>query len=296
VAKPDHEKSDSQAVPAPDTPVEATGKAGRQPRADWRESLRAWFEDEKAAWAFLTILPIPDAPAPVWPRMVRVFPWVGALIGAISAAAMLIVRLMGFSEHLAALLAVLTGLVMTGAMHEDGLADFADSLGGCSREDRLRIMRDPGTGAFGVLALLFLAVAAPVFSLAAIIEARGLAAAMLALVSAHAVSRAGMVWQLASLPPAKEEGQGAGAGRPAESELRVALVTATVIAAVLLVPVWAPMPLLGAALAGLWSVAFIGWLARRLVGGQTGDVLGATEVMVRALFLLMLSPHPLFLV
>ena len=278
----------------PETGTEVEGKTVHARGMDWRARLRAWFEDEKAAWAFLTILPVPGAPAPVWPRVVRIFPWVGALIGAISAAAMLVARLMGFSEHLAALLAVLAGLVITGAMHEDGLADFADSLGGRTREDRLRIMRDPGTGAFGVLALVILAIAVPVFSLAAIIKAKGLAAAMLALVAAHAVSRAGMVWQLTSLPPARAEGQGATAGRPDVGELRMALMIATFIAAMLLVPVWAPLRLLGAALAALWGVALTGWLARRLIGGQTGDVLGATEVMVRALFLLMLSPHPMF--
>ncbi len=274
--------------------TEPDEKEGRTAVGDWRSRLRAWFEDEKAAWIFLTVLPIPGAPPPVWPRVVRIFPWVGALIGAMAAAAMLIGRLAGFGEYLSALFAVLAGLVITGAMHEDGLADFADALGGRSREDRLRIMRDPGTGVFGVLALLILAVAIPVLSLVAIMQARGLAAAMLALVSAHAVSRAGMVWQLASLPPARTEGQGAAAGRPGMGELRMALMIASFITAMLLLPIWETMLLVGAALAALAGVALTGWLARRLVGGQTGDVLGATEVMVRALFLMMLAPIPAF--
>lgn len=256
----------------------------------WRARLRTWFEDERAAWAFLTILPVPAAAAPAWPRVVRVFPWVGALIGAIAAAVMLLARLMGLNELLAAFAAVIAGIAITGAMHEDGLADFADALGGHGRQERLRIMRDPATGAFAVLALV-LAVVLPALALAAIMQQRGLAAAMLALVSAHAVSRAGMVWVLASLPPARSEGQGAAAGRPSTGELRMALMIATFITALLLMPVWEGMRLLGAALAAVWAAVSMSWLARRLLGGQTGDVLGAAEVVVRVLFLLLLAAH-----
>ena len=265
----------------------ASGQDTGRDEPRWRAALREWFVDERAAWAFLTVLPVPAA-APVWPRVMRAFPWVGGLIGTLCAAVMLIASLMGLSPLPAALLAVLGGLLITGAMHEDGLADFADALGGGDRERRLAIMRDPRSGSFAVLALI-LAVLLPAAALSTITERRGLAAALLALVVAHAVSRAGMVWLMSLLPPARAEGQGATAGRPDAGVRRIALFTGLLLAVVLLLPPFGPLAVLSALLAAAWAVMLVATLARRLLGGLTGDVAGAAEVLARSLFLLLLS-------
>src|SRR5204862_794236 len=83
------------------------------------------------------------------------FPLVGAGVGAIAALTFLVAELLGCGSAPAALLAVAAGLAVTGAFHEDGLADTADGFGGGkSREEKLAIMRDSRHGSFGVIALV----------------------------------------------------------------------------------------------------------------------------------------------
>ena len=114
------------------------------------------------------------------------FPLVGAGIGAVAAFVLLVAQLIGLGDWLSALLAVLAGLLLTGAIHEDGLADTADgALGGHDRNSRLAIMRDSRHGTYGVLAIV-LSVGLRAAALAQIGEA---VHAGLALVAAHAASR-----------------------------------------------------------------------------------------------------------
>jgi adenosylcobinamide-GDP ribazoletransferase len=104
---------------------------------------------------FLTRLPVPAMLyRPDWlPRSAKYFPLVGALVGFIA------VIVLGLGRHiwlapLPEILAVASAILVTGALHEDGLADTADSLGGTTREKRLAIMKDSRIGTFGVLALV----------------------------------------------------------------------------------------------------------------------------------------------
>src|SRR4051794_3499789 len=78
------------------------------------------------------------------------FPLVGGGIGALCALAFFIAGLLGLPLSAAALLTVATGLAVTGALHEDGLADTADGFGGGNdREHKLAIMRDSTHGTYG---------------------------------------------------------------------------------------------------------------------------------------------------
>src|SRR5271168_3839789 len=107
------------------------------------------------ATAFFTRLPVEPRAAGEWrlADSVWAFPVVGAGIGGAAALALLLAQLVGLASWPAALLSVLAGLALTGALHEDGLADTADGLiGGHDREERLAIMRDSRHGTFGVLA------------------------------------------------------------------------------------------------------------------------------------------------
>ena len=166
------------------------------------------------------------------------------------------------------MLIVAAWALATGAIHLDGLADSADSLGAGDRERRLAIMRDPRLGSFGVLALIF--VVALKIALVAAVLARGHHLWLLAI---PAVARAAASALSATLPYAREQGTGAalvGGGQRAE-RLAVALATAIVVA------------LACARLRGLLAIVAValvalavGRLAQRRIGGVTGDVLGAT--------------------
>ena len=158
-------------------------------------------------------------------------------------------------------------VVMTGALHEDGLADVADGFwGGFARVRRLEIMRDSRIGSYGVLALIL---SLGLRGAALIAMADALAVALLA---SAVISRAAIVWIMAALPHARDNGLSVSTGRPPPGTVRLALLFAALIA-VLLIGWGALWVLLGAVAATLGCAA----IARAKIGGQTGDVLGATQ-------------------
>jgi adenosylcobinamide-GDP ribazoletransferase len=238
------------------------------------------------ALRFMTIIPVASsdaATAPDWlSRCVKYFPLVGIGIGVASAAALLLAGKI-WGSGIAALLAVATSIVITGGLHEDGLADTADSFGGGrSLERRLAIMKDSRIGAYGALALGF-GVALRVMALAGMPLWAGAAA----LIAAHATARVTPALMMNRLSYAGDTAamKVSYADTPVStSELQFALA----VAACALVPLafisfvsLISGLLLGAALAA----ALAAW-ARKLIGGYTGDVLGAVEQMFEIGFLL----------
>ena len=244
--------------------------------------LRETIEEGKAALKFLTRLPMRTPAA--WPdhalaASVPAFPLIGALIGALGGLAFALASWLGLPPLLAALLAVAAQILVTGGLHEDGLADLADGFGGGrTRAEKLRIMRDPRLGSFGALALV-LTLLARIAALAALAEPWLVASA---LVAAGAASRAGLPALMASLAPARDHGLAAGAGRPHPLRAAAGIAIAALLAFVVLAPGMAAAGLFGAA-GALLSVAI---LARRQIGGYTGDVLGAAQQLAEVGFLL----------
>ncbi len=233
------------------------------------------------AVAFFTRIPIGAPGEANWPlaESAWAFPLVGAGIGAVAAFVFLGAQLIGLGDWPSALLAVLGGLLLTGALHEDGLADTADGLfGGGDRDRRLAIMRDSRHGTFAVLALA-LSVALRAAALAKIGEA---VFAGLALVAAHAGSRALLAPAMAALSSARNEGLGAGAGRPRPTATIASLLIALAIAAAALGPVHGVIAI-GIAGAGLAAAAAF---VQRRIGGYTGDVLGALQQIGEIVILL----------
>jgi adenosylcobinamide-GDP ribazoletransferase len=234
-----------------------------------------------AAVAFFTRIPMAAPVGDDWQLAdsAWAFPLVGAGIGVVTAFAFLVAQLLGLGDWPAALLAVLAGIVLTGALHEDGLADTADGLaGGRDRAKKLEIMRDSRLGAFGVLALV-LSVG---LRAAALVELREAVYAGLALVAAHAGSRALVAVAMAALPPARSDGQGLAAGRPRSTPLVAAVAIAAAIGLAALGPVRGAVALALAAAA----VCAVAALARRQIGGLTGDVLGACQQVAEIVMLL----------
>ncbi|HTH17524.1 MAG TPA: adenosylcobinamide-GDP ribazoletransferase [Magnetospirillum sp.] len=232
------------------------------------------------ACAFLTRLPLPDCgilPAGALARSMRLFPLVGAGIGGV--AGLVFATMHALLPPLpAALLAVLAGVLATGALHEDGLADTADGLGARGgRDKRLEVMRDSRTGAYGVLALIFSVTLRAATLAAAPTGWAGLGA----LVAAAAWSRALIPAAMQVMAPARADGLGAGAGTPDATVAATAAVLALALC-FLGLGLGAPLPVL-AALAAAWGVVV---LARRTLGGFTGDVLGAIQQVAEAAMLL----------
>ena len=172
------------------------------PNAPAPEGLRPLPELVHAA-KFLTRLPIPLSrtldPPPLAETM-RMFSVVGALIGSGITAVLFVGHYLQLPQLLVAVFAVAFGLLVTGALHEDGLADTADGLGGGkTRERRLEIMRDSRIGSYGTLALI-VAVGARVACYAALLKLSPIAI-LSVVVACQSFSRAMMVGLVVGYPP-----------------------------------------------------------------------------------------------
>lgn len=231
------------------------------------------------ALGFLTRLPIPLArtidPPPLAQNM-RMFGIAGALIGAAIGAVLVSASYLQVPPMMAAVIAVAAGILLTGALHEDGAADLADGLaGGKTRERRLEIMRDSRIGTYGALALglvLFARIAAYVslLSLPAL--------TVLAIIAAtQAFSRALVVDLMWATPAARIDGLSVFAGRPSRGAAIFAIITGLTVTLLTGLLVQPASGIVALALA-LAATALLRRLALRRLGGQTGDVCGAVQV------------------
>jgi adenosylcobinamide-GDP ribazoletransferase len=252
--------------------------------------MNEWIDDLKTAVAFLTRLPMPhpDGAMPAnFVRAHRMFPLVGALIGAAVGLLCLGLRAIGVPDLAAAALALGGGAILTGALHEDGLADIADGFGGGrTRESKLEIMRDSRLGTYGSMVLL-VSFAAKLSALAAIPNAF----VVPSLVAAHALGRGILPVMSLNLPYARNDGLARNAGRPDAATAALAGGMALLIA--LLSLSWSNA-FFAAVLAGV-SALGMAWLALRQIGGQTGDVLGGAEQVAETAILVLLAArlaHP----
>ena len=230
---------------------------------------------------FLTRLPVPFVrtidPAPLSQAM-RFFSVAGAFIAALNAIIFIGLNILHVPSFVASAITVACGLIITGALHEDGLADSADGLfGGKTREQRLEIMRDSRIGTYGAaaLCLALLSRIAVYQSLATLPTLQFICV----LAGAGAFSRAMMVDMLWATRPARRDGLSHSAGSPSRGTAFFAIVTGGACAI-------GAGALLGHIEAGIIAIAvatattgLIRYLAGKLLGGQTGDICGATQVL-----------------
>jgi len=227
------------------------------------------------ALQFLTRLPVPAQGIYSAQRMARAvgfFPLAGCLVGAIMAAVFLASAAL-LPMPVAVCIALCSGLLLTGAFHEDGLADTFDGLGGHVPAERaLEIMRDSRLGSYGTLALI----ASLALRYTALVSLTPLAVCI-ALVAGHGLSRLSSVLVIAGSRYVREEGTGkpVADGVPPGS-LRTALATGALLllAWSLLQPLPSLLPpLAGLVLGHLWMRRFV----EGRIGGYTGDTLGAVQ-------------------
>lgn len=223
---------------------------------------------------FLTRLPMPrDLPFDdqTLTRSMPFYPLAGAVIGGVAALVLWVGSLV-FPPLVAVLLSLTATLLVTGALHEDGLADVADGLiGGATRDRALEIMRDSTIGVYGALALGMM------LSLkAAALLSLPLPAACFLLIAGHGLSRTALLFVVARFRYARAEGAKFTAPSLAPSGFRQALIFAVplMLLLVLSLGVWATLVSL------LTSVGFTALFSRaylRKLDGYTGDCLGATQ-------------------
>ena len=225
--------------------------------------------DLGAALGLLTRLPVPGGGSGRGARAAWAYPLAGALVGALAGLAGWAALAVGLPAATAAGVALAVQVVATGALHEDGLADAADGIGGgAAPERRLAIMRDSRIGSYGALALI-LSLGLRWTLLAALLPVAPLAAPL----AAGALSRSGMAAVMAALPPARPDGLSARAGRAGAATAALAGAAGLALAGLSVGPAAAFV----AALAVSVAAAAVAALTRRAIGGQTGDILGAAQ-------------------
>lgn len=243
-----------------------------------RETL-VQAEDLWAACGLLTVLPVPMSARGA--RAAWAWPLAGLLVALIAWACAAIGLALGLTPGLAAALALAAGMMATGALHEDGLADCADGLfGGDAPGRRLEIMKDSRIGSFGTLALI-VTVLARWSALSALIS---MGAVLAPLVMAAVLSRAALPVVMRVLPPARASGLSVATGLPPREAMALGLGLAAAIA--LILGGWMAVPV---ALFGGAAVTAVATLAARRIGGQTGDVLGAAQQMAELAILAVLA-------
>lgn len=223
---------------------------------------------------FYTRLSVPQpamADAHAFAKTQWAAPIAGAVTGLCIALVAWLALLTGLPASLAAIFALAAGMLLTGALHEDGLADTADGFGGGKdREHKLAIMRDSHIGSYGALAL-GLSLLARWTALASLAVTSPFAL-FVGLIAAHAASRAVLPALMGRLPAARNDGLAANIGN-------IDPVTMPIAGAIGIICLLAG-GFYFAFIAGLF-VAAIAYLVARLalsqIGGQTGDILGATQ-------------------
>lgn len=238
------------------------------------ERLPDAVHDVATAIVFLTRIPIPWQVPDLDARLPRCTPWfplVGVLVGAMGALAWWLGASAG-NALIGAIAAVAATALVTGAFHEDGLADTFDGLGGSpDRERALTIMKDSRIGAFGTVALVLVLLA----RIGALLSLGG--AAMAALIGAHALARLSSLPLIRWLPYARADG---GTGKPFAGGVGdTGLAAAVAATALLTLVLWGPSAVV------VWLVVALlvgvpGWWYYRRLGGITGDTLGATNQFV----------------
>lgn len=250
----------------------------RPPDVRFRELAR----DLKIGLIFFTRLPLGHQVAIENADLARAFwaaPLVGAIVGLLGACAYGLANLIGLSPFVAATLALATTMIVTGCLHEDGLADVADGFGGgATRERKLEIMRDSRIGTYGVCVL----VTSLLLRAGALASLSEPALAGVALVAAHTASRATLPAFMTFVPPARNDGLSASLSTPS----RESVVAAGFLGIVSLVVGFGFSGGTVSALLVLAVFAFMRWLCVKQVGGQTGDVLGALQQACEVLVLL----------
>jgi adenosylcobinamide-GDP ribazoletransferase len=206
------------------------------------------------------------------------FPLSGFVVGLIAAITYAVAQLV-LATWPAAALTVLATLLVTGALHEDGLADTADGFGGGdTRERKLAIMRDSRIGTYGVCALIIslLTRGGAIASLGAPVLVAP------ALIAAHVGARAVLPWVMFLLPTARSDGLAFAAGQPSGAGVTISGALGFLALLFCLGLAHALVALVVLAIV----VAIVCWLASRQIGGQTGDVLGTVEQVSEIVILL----------
>ena len=239
-------------------------------KAVWLEQFRLLL----IAISFFTRIPVPSQlhiDSDSLNHASRYFGVVGLLVGTVSAAVMWLVSLW-MPTSVAIVMAMLTSVILTGAFHEDGLADTADGFGGgWSVADKLRIMKDSRLGSYGAIALVLVLLLK--FLLITELALYDATQALFALVLAHTLSRVIAASLIYTETYVRDEGK----SKPLANQQSFTDLTVLILTAILVVLLLAPSAIITFAISAIIIRSVLCFWFRRQIGGYTGDTLGAAQ-------------------
>jgi adenosylcobinamide-GDP ribazoletransferase len=253
------------------------------------EPERQLTDDFVMGLRFFSRLPTGDRPfeKPNLDRIATGLAFTSFAIGFLPALLMMLAAWAGLPSYFAAALGVAAMLAATGAMPDDAIADSADGLfGGATIERRLEIMKDSRHGTYGVAALgLYLLLR--VTAIGAVAAYNPLAAGGIWM-AATILGRSGCLWLSVDLPNAREGGASASVGRVTKRAFFIGMGLAVLLAFVVAAPFTSVVAVILALAATAGVAAAWTWACRRLIGGQTGDLIGALHVLIEVAVLTVL--------
>ena len=264
----DHNQNETN-MQSTDQPDAKSKEFGRETIADTSVLTDFW-----RAMALLSRVPvyhIDDFRPVMIARSVWCWPLVGLVLAGFALLPAMLAHYLTGNAVIFAIFAVASMVLLTGAMHEDGLADCADGFGGgVDQARKLEIMRDSTVGAYGVVALIL----GLALRLTLIMAAADMGQGAVIFLVVAVISRAAIPVMMRILPPARDTGLGKGAGRPDGLPILIGFAIAAAIVLVLSGIVATLAVSCGVALA----ICLVRLVAKWQIGGQTGDVLGATQI------------------
>ena len=264
----DHNQNETN-MQSTDTPT-----GDRHDDADKTSVDASVLSDFWRAMALLSRVPLPpvgDFRAALIARSVWCWPLVGLVLAGLALLPAMLVDFLTGNPLVYAIFAIAAMVLLSGAMHEDGIADCADGFGGgMDRDRKLEIMRDSTVGTYAVVMLILtLGLRLVLITAAADIGQAGILFLIMAV-----ISRAAMPVVMRILPPARDNGLGKGAGRPGWLPVLIGFAIASAIVLVL-----GGISAMFAVIVGVMiAILIVAMVARSQIGGQTGDVLGATQI------------------
>ncbi|MAL39803.1 MAG: adenosylcobinamide-GDP ribazoletransferase [Thalassospira sp.] len=264
----DHNQNETN-MQSTDTPT-----GDRHDDADKTSVDASVLSDFWRAMALLSRVPLPpvgDFRAALIARSVWSWPLVGLVLAGLALLPAMLVDFLTGNPLVYAIFAIAAMVLLSGAMHEDGIADCADGFGGgMDRDRKLEIMRDSTVGTYAVVMLILtLGLRLVLITAAADIGQAGILFLIMAV-----ISRAAMPVVMRILPPARDNGLGKEAGRPGWLPVLVGFAIASAIVLVL-----GGISAMFAVIVGVMiAILIVAMVARSQIGGQTGDVLGATQI------------------
>lgn len=253
----------------------------------------SFVADMLTGLAFFSLLPVLPAKAQhqthSLARSSRAFGVVGLVLGTLTGLVFWFLGSLGLSTLPAVIVALAFGTIVTGGLHEDGLADVADGFGGgWTAEKKLEIMRDSQIGTYGMLALIF----SMLLRVACYAEILGHASGLITIVGLFAgigcLSRGIIPLMMYQLPMARKSGRAVEAGVPSHDNLRRGLFITAACGGIFLTVSTGITTAIAVMIGAVLSYMLVEKLARKNIGGYTGDVLGTLQQVTELTSLLLI--------